>query len=155
MREVDMGFIPKDAHWYLADIVLEHVIEGDPRNVVHVDTHLIEAGSPEQAYEKGTALGRSYQREYANTDGKQVQVISRGLRELNVIHESLEDGAELIYEESFGVPGELREWITPKDQLGAFTPTQAKVGCPNYMPESVMRMLETEGFGREDMEDTV
>jgi hypothetical protein len=42
-----MGFIPKGARWYLADIVLEHIIAGDPRNVVHINTHLVEAGSPE------------------------------------------------------------------------------------------------------------
>jgi hypothetical protein len=53
-----MGFMPKDARWYLADVVLEHTIEGDPRNVVHVNMHLIEADSPEQAYEKAVALGR-------------------------------------------------------------------------------------------------
>jgi len=44
-----MGFVPKDTRWYLADIVLEIIIEDDPRNVVHVNTHLVEAESPEQA----------------------------------------------------------------------------------------------------------
>jgi hypothetical protein len=47
-----MGFIPKDARWYWADLILEFTIEGDDRNVVHINTHLIEADSPEQAYQK-------------------------------------------------------------------------------------------------------
>jgi hypothetical protein len=148
-----MAFIPKDAHWYLADIVLEHRIEDDPRNVVHINTYLIEARSPDQAYEKAVALGREAEQEYLNTDGKQVRVIFRGLRELNVIHEELEDGAELSYAESFGVPEErLREWTPSKEQLGVFAPIRAKKDGPNYMSESVMRMLEDKGFSREDIE---
>jgi hypothetical protein len=91
-----MGFIPKDARWYLAGLVLEHTVEGDPRNVVHVNTHLIEADSPDEAYQKANALGRAGELEYANSDGKQVRVAFRGLRDLDVIHEDLEDGAELF-----------------------------------------------------------
>ncbi|MEO6811834.1 MAG: DUF4288 domain-containing protein, partial [Isosphaeraceae bacterium] len=101
-----MGFIPKDARWYLADIVLEHMIEDDSRNVVHVNTHLVEAESANQAYEKAVALGRNSEQGYINTAGKWVRVVFRGLRELNVIHDSIEDGAELTYSESVGVTEE-------------------------------------------------
>jgi len=144
-----VGFIPKDACWYLADVI----IEDDPRNLVHVNTHLVEAESPEQAYEKALALGRSSEQEYANTDGKQVRVLFRGVRELNVIHDALEDGAELAYSETVGIPEEqLRGWITAKEQLGVFAPIEPKSGCPNYMPKSVMQMLEAKGFSREEVE---
>ena len=147
-----MVFIPKDARWYLAYIILEHIVEGDPRNVVHINTHLIEAESPEQAHEKALALGSGSELEYANTDGKRVRVVFRGLRELNVIHDALEDGVELAYSETVEVPEErLRGWITPKEQLGVFAPIEPNRG-PNYMPESVMQMLEAEGFSREDVE---
>lgn len=146
-----MGFIPKDARWYLADVVLEHRIDGDPENVVHVNTHLVEAGSPDEAYEKALALGRAGVYEYENTDGRTVRVVFRGLRELNVIHEPLEDGAEIMHTEDVGVPDEqLGGWITPKEQLGVFAPIGPKRG-PNYMPESVMQMLESEGVTREDV----
>ena len=148
-----MGFIPKDARWYLADVILEHTVESDPRNVVHVNTHLIEAGSPEQAYGKALALGREAEQEYANTDGKQVRVVFRGLRNLNVIQDTLEDGAELAYSESVSVPEEqLRGWVTPKELMGVFAPIEPKSDDPNYMPESVMQMLEAQGFSREDVE---
>jgi hypothetical protein len=147
-----MGFIPEDARWYLADVVLEHVVEDDPRNLVHVNTHLVMAESPEQAHEKALALGSGAEHEYLNTDGKRVRVVFRGLRELNVIHEALEDGAELAYSETVGVPEEeLRRWIIPKEQLGVFAPIEPKPGAPNYMPESVMQILEAQGFSREDV----
>jgi hypothetical protein len=82
-----------------------------------------------------------------------VRVRFRGLRELNVIHDELGDGAELSYSESVGVPeGQLRTWVTPKGGLAAFAPTRATTDGPNYMPEAVMRMLEAEGFSRADVE---
>jgi hypothetical protein len=40
-----MGYIPTDAKWYLADIVMEITIQGDSRNVVHVNTTLVRADS--------------------------------------------------------------------------------------------------------------
>lgn len=147
-----MGFIPEDARWYLAEIILELVIEGEPRNLVQFNTHLVEADSPDQAYEKTLALGSRAEHEYPNTDGKLVRVVFRGLRELNVIHDALEDGAELAYSETAGVPEEqLCGWITPKEQLAVFAPIEPRTSGPNYMPESVMKMLEAEGFNREDV----
>ena len=138
-----MGYVPNEARWYLADVVLEHRIEGDSRNVVHVNRHLVGAATPEQAYRKALALGRAAEAEYLNTEHKSVRVIFRGLRELNVIHEELEDGAELAYEELVGVAEEqLRRQIQPKRKLGVFAPRRVKAGVPNYMPLSVMRMLQ-------------
>jgi len=149
-----MGSIPIDARWYLADIVLEHSVEGDPRNVVHINTHLVEAESADEAYEKSFDLGRASELEYANTEGRLVRVMFRGLRELDVIHDSLEDGAELSYRESVGVPEErLRDWVISRQQLGVFAPRQSKRDVPNIMPESVMRMLEAEGFDRGEFEE--
>jgi Domain of unknown function (DUF4288) len=148
-----MGFIPEGARWYLADIILELLIEGDPQNVVHINMHLIEAESSEQGYEKALALGRRSEHEYLNTDGKQVRVRFRGLRQLNVIHEELEDGAELTYAESVGVAEEqLRNWIPPKARLAVFAPIQGRSDGPNYMPESVMQMLEAHGVERGELE---
>lgn len=149
-----MGFIPKDARWYLADVVLEHRIDGDAQNVVHVNTYLVEAGCPDEAYQKAMAFGKAGELEYVNTNSRLVRVVFRGLRQLNVIHEPLEDGAELMYSENVGVPEEqLRGWITPKEQLGVFAPIAPK-SSPNYMPESVMQMLEAEGFSREDVKSS-
>jgi hypothetical protein len=90
-----MGYIPKDTKWYLADIVQEITVEGDPRNVVHTNLVLIRADSPEEAYEKAMELGTAGDQSWENADGKRVTFRFRGLRELNVIHDELEHGAEL------------------------------------------------------------
>ncbi len=42
-----MGYIPEDAKWYIAELVMEFQIESDSRNVVHVTIVLIRADSPE------------------------------------------------------------------------------------------------------------
>jgi hypothetical protein len=150
--ENPVGFIPSDARWYLTDVVLEHRIDDEPRNVVHVNTHLVEAGSPEEAYEKALRLGRDSEHEYENTDGRLVRVVFRGLRELNVIHEDLEDGAELMYSEHVGVPEErLREWNRPREKLAVFAPIQDKLSGPNYLPEAFKGFLEEQ---RPDEGDT-
>jgi hypothetical protein len=141
-----LGYIPKGARWYIAGLVLEHIIEGDPRNVVQVNTHLIEADAPDMAYRKANDLGKASEMEFANTDGKRVRVIFRGLRDLDVIHDDLEDGAELFYEEKVGIPDDdLRQWVKPKDELNVFAPKSDKSGGPNYLPETVAKMMEPEG----------
>ena len=73
-----MGFIPQGARWYIADVVLEHKIEDDPRNVVHINSLLVEATSPEEAYDKAMKLGQADETEYPNTAGKPVTVRFRG-----------------------------------------------------------------------------
>jgi hypothetical protein len=70
--------------------VLEHIIEGDSRNVVHVNMHLVEAASPEQAYEKALTLGRDSQAEYANPPLKARPRDFPRLGNLTVIHDALE-----------------------------------------------------------------
>ena len=143
-----MGFIPVDARWYLADVVIEHRLDGDADNLVYVNTHLIEAGSPDVAYDKAVVLGRGEEREYENTDGRLVRVLFRGLRELNVIHEPLEDGAELMYTEDIDVPEEqLREWGRPRERLGVFHPIEARTAGPNCLPAVFGPLVE--GFESE------
>lgn len=147
-----MGHIPDDARWYIADLVFEHTIVDDPRNVVHVNIHLIEANSPEQAYQKAVKLGQAGEQSYINTDDKKVQITFRGLRDLGVIHDDLEDGAELLYEEAVGLTEDnLLRWIKPKDALSVFAPRRARLNVPNYMPKEVMEMLEQEGFQRDEI----
>ncbi len=53
-----MAYIPKDAQWYLADIVIEHRITNEPQNVLHINTTLIQASSPEEAYAHAQTLGQ-------------------------------------------------------------------------------------------------
>lgn len=148
-----MGYIPDDAKWYLADIVVEHKIEDEPRNVIHINTMLVRANLPERAYARALKLGQEAEHEYKNTDGKTVQVVFRGLRDLNVIYDKLRSGAELIYQERIGQTEEqVASLISPKGELGVFEerrkPSKDK---PNYMPGDVMEMLKEAGFGESDI----
>ena len=60
------------------------------------------------------------------------------MRDLNVIHDELEHGAELIYEEKIGLTEqEVGQLVRPKKELGIFQPIVANQG-PNYVSKEVM-----------------
>src|SRR5579862_3490283 len=114
-----MAYIPSDAKWYLAEIVEEIRVESEPENIVHTNTVLVRANSPEEAYESALALGKQSDMTYTNPEGKSVQVRFRGLRDLNVIHGELEHGTELIYDKRTGMSeSELAQWVSTKENLG-------------------------------------
>jgi hypothetical protein len=116
-----MSYIPPDAKWYLAEIVEEFRIESEPDNIVHTNMVLARADSPEEAYQSALALGKESEMTYTNPDGKAVQVYFRGLRDLNVIHDQLEHGAELIYSKRTGMSeSDLAHWVSTKEDLGVF-----------------------------------
>jgi len=118
-----MAFIPEDAKWYLAEVVLEFTIEDDPRNVVHRNLLLVRADSPEEAYRKGMDLGADNEASWENIDGKRVTIRFRGLCYLNVIHDELEHGAELSYREDIAVEeSKIQKWVASKEELGVFRP---------------------------------
>ena len=78
-------------------------------------------------------------------------MVFRGLGELVVIHDELEHGAELAYQERVGLTEEqIRALVIPKVQLGVFAPRKPSAG-PNYMPKSVMDELRKEGFDESDI----
>lgn len=131
-------------HWYLAELILEHRIDGEPRNVVTNNTLLVEADSPEEAWERALDLGREAETVYVNTDDRQVSVRFRGLRELQEIQEDLEHGAELLYSEKVGVPEEvLVEMIPARHELAVFTGGPLpEVDDPNLIPHAVLEEEE-------------
>jgi hypothetical protein len=68
---------------------------------------------------------------------------------LEVIHDDLVDGAELYYEEAVGIPEDvLEQWVKPAKELSVFATRQDKSTGPNYMPETIAKVLE-EGMSRE------
>lgn len=149
-----MAYIPEDAQWYLACIVIEICIEHEPRNVVHINTTLIQANSPEAAFEQAEQLGRAGDMVYENSDGKRVEIRYRGLKDVLVIHDDLEHGAELLYEEYIGISEEkIHSWLTAKTALSVFAPRAANLSSkPNYMPASVMQSLTAQGFTSADLD---
>jgi Domain of unknown function (DUF4288) len=138
---MEMGFIPKDAIWYVADIVEEIRVQGDRRNVVHTNQTLIRADSPTGAYNKAIALGKRGNTTYRNPEGKTVTIRYRGLRGLNVIHEEQEHGAEIGFTREVGV-GEkkIKSWIAPKRKLAVFAPVRPH-GGPDYASAGVIEEL--------------
>ncbi len=133
-----MAYIPKDAEWYIAEIIMEIIVEGDPRNVVHRNLLLINAHSPDEAYERAQDLGREAESEYQNPADKRVVIRFRGLVVLNVIHDKLEHGAELRYSEDIGVPeAKIAELVKSKEQLSAFRAIERSKG-PDYACKEIV-----------------
>ena len=130
--------------WYLADLVIEIQIEDDPRNVVHINTVLVRAESPEEAYSKALALGGQQESTDINTEHKIVKFIFRGLAELEVISNELEHGTEILYSEKIDVPEEqIDKMLSKKEELSVFMPNinQIPINKPNYAPGDIMREL--------------
>ena len=116
----------------------EITVEGDPRNVVHTNLILVRADSPDEACEKAMELGTAGDQSWENIDGKRVTFRFRGLRDLNVIHDNLEHGAELSYSEDIGMDeASIQKWVTPKDELGVFQPTLPSAR-PDYRSRDVI-----------------
>jgi hypothetical protein len=136
-----MGFIPKDAKWYLADIVEEIRVEGDRRNVVHTNLILVRADSPDEAHEKAVAVGKRGNTKYKNPAGKMVAIRFRGLKELSVIHDELEHGSEIAFSRDVGVSEtKIKNWILPKRKLEVFAPIRPHPG-PDYASADVIEMV--------------
>lgn len=136
-----MGYIPKSAKWYLAEIVEQITVDGDPRNVIHTNLVLVRADSPEEAYQKALELGSAGEQAYENIAGKSVTCPFMGLHDLNVIHGELEHGTELIYREDAELDeSAIREWVTPKEGLGVFLPITPSTG-PDYRSRDIVEEI--------------
>ena len=117
-----VAHVPLDARWYLADLVIQMDIEGDDYPLVHINTVLVNATDPEDAFTKAIELGKSEEMTYENTDHRQVRVRFRGLRELLVIYDELEHGAEMMFEERAGLgESEISALTTKKSDLSVFS----------------------------------
>src|ERR1700756_2879238 len=98
-----MGHVPSDVRWFAADLVVEIEVEGDDRNVVHKNLVLVEARSPEEAYQKALQLGHEHEIAYDNPSGKSVRIKFRGLSDLAVVGAELRHGTELRFLEYVAV----------------------------------------------------
>src|SRR5262245_21828693 len=92
-------WMSKDTKWYLAEIVMETTFESVAENLIESNLTLVRADSPEEAYQKALLLGREAELIYDNLDSEIVTVRFCGLRDLYVIYEELEHGAEILYTE--------------------------------------------------------
>jgi len=133
-----MSYVPTNARWYVAELVLEFIVEGDDRNVVHRNLVLVRAESPGSAYDKAVAQGKQSETSYLNPNRNRVSIKFRGIAKLNVIYDELEDGAELLYTEHIGVASEeIEHWIARKEDLSVFCPIR-KTSGPDYSSKDVL-----------------
>lgn len=136
-----MSHIPKNAVWYLANLVERISVAGDPRLVVHRNMHLIRADSPEEAYAKALILGQESETIYLNPAGQQVAIEFVGLAELSVISEPLEDGAELAYTQHVvSSREESEQFVRERNNLAIFAPILPADG-PDYSAKDVVEMM--------------
>ncbi len=135
-----MGHIPHDTEWFTADLIMEIIVHGSEKNVVHRNLRLIRAKLPEEAYEKATKVGRASETSYQNPMGQRVEIHFRGIAKLDAIYEPLEDGAEIAFEELTGISEEeILSMIPPKNRLDAFIPpTPGMKRDPNYSSQAVV-----------------
>jgi Domain of unknown function (DUF4288) len=137
-----VAFIPKDAEWYVAELVEEIQVEDDSRNVVLRNLTLIRADSPEEAYEKALRFGHEGETEYDNPEAKRVRIKFRGISHLDVIHDKLEDGAELSFCSQQGVSQEqIAGMLCPKEKLEVFREIE-KLDGPDFASAEVIQEVE-------------
>ncbi len=138
--------------WYLADLVVSIDVERDERTVVHVNTVLIQADSPESAYQAALELGENENCAYSNPMGDKVTFKFRGLRDLFMIGDVLEHGTEIIYEEKIDVSeSRIEQMLSDKEMLAVFSKS-VKIDKPNYMPKSIYDDIIAASFTKEELE---
>ena len=134
------------SQWYLAELVMEITVADDPRNVIHRNMTLISAQSADEAYDKSLTIGHAGETSYLNPAGKSVSICFRGIADIDRIYDELEDGAELTFHASVGVPeDDVKAMLHPRDRLTAFLHPQRAAG-PDYASAEVIEQAERE-FG--------
>jgi hypothetical protein len=140
-----MAYVPKDAEWFLAQLVEEYRVQGHKRNVVHINYVLIQAKTPAEAYRKAMQLGKRSNNRWMNPNGEEVTHRFLGLRDLDVIHDPLEHGGEIMFYEHVGMSRTaLRKLIRKRNNLEAFLPIGSPGGRPNYSSKEIMDMVAKE-----------
>jgi hypothetical protein len=134
-----MAFIPENAQWFLAQHVEEIPVQRHKRNVVHINYILIQAKNPQEAYRKAIELGKRGNAKYKNPDGETVTIRFLGLRDLDVIHDPLEHGCEIMFSERLGMTrAGIRKLLRKKAELEAFLPIRNRPGRPCYASKEII-----------------
>jgi len=92
--------------WYVVSYLLRFIEIGDPRNddperrfLVWVNTVIVAASRPQEAYEKAAKIARAAAKPYrGGPKGVRVRWVFEGVTEVLPIYEELGDGAEIMWE---------------------------------------------------------
>jgi Domain of unknown function (DUF4288) len=143
-----VGYIPKDAEWYLAELVEELTVADDKRTMVWRNLTLIRANLPDEAYEKALDLGREAETEYLNPAGKLVRIRFRGISFMDVVHDPLEHGAELLFRSDTDLTEEqIEQLLRSKEELTIFQPPRRLEG-PDVASGEIVEELQDRGLSR-------
>jgi hypothetical protein len=127
----------------LADLVVEFRVSGSKRNIVHINHVIIHARSPEVAYARAMAIGKRGTMSYLNPHGKRVTKRFRGLGNLDVIYDPLEDECEIMYQEKMGMSEKgVRKMLRRKRDLEVFRPIGGRRGRPDFSSKEIMDIVE-------------
>ena len=143
--KVQLGSEGKE-RWYLASIIMVITIEGESKNVVHKNLHLIQAESDDIAYAKAIKLGNDSETSYLNSNDQLVDMSFYGLAELEeTIELDIYDGVELTFDEFDDLSlSELEGFVPLKKELSVFS-LRASVSEKNeldYGSKEVRDMVE-------------
>jgi hypothetical protein len=141
-----MGYIPPDAEWYIAELVQELRVPGRRRNHVWINTVLVHASPPEEAYDKSLKLGRDGNHSYKNVYGKKVGCKFHGIRELMVIGDPLEHGCELFFRSKLLDEKGIKRQISKKNNLAVFEQRRRLKGWKTMMPKNIAKELKEKGL---------
>lgn len=131
--------LAKETTWYLAELIVKITVEGDARQVVHKNLMLISGDTPVDAYEAAVSMGNEHSMSYENPHHRQVNIQFVGLSRLVAVHDHLEHGAELIYEEHIGMSDEqVKALVVPKDGLSAFSEITSSASAPDYSSGEIL-----------------
>lgn len=147
-----MSKLPEDARWFYATLIIKIVVEGDPRNVMHANTVLVEARGAEDAYARALELGDGENRDDINPLGKRVTFTFVGVSELDEIGPVLDHGTELFFTEKVGLSDdEIAKRVCSKEELHLFKAKPERVDKPDYASVEIMdevkKLLRGSGAG--------
>jgi hypothetical protein len=118
-----MGFVPEGAKWFLAQILLLTEFEGREESELQISWRLVRADTVDDAYNNAIRHGRERELTYTNIYNEKVTIKFVGLQDLDVIHDPLEDGAELAFEVVENPSSsEIASRSKAKHELSLFTP---------------------------------
>jgi len=110
--------------WYLVEIIekCEPADRAKTNDLRRVTTwgnmHLVKAKSSEEAYDKGMKIGKESEVKYINSDKIEMEWTFVGIGDLLLIHEDIEDGAELMWTNYGDISNKRAErFAKSKDEL--------------------------------------
>lgn len=124
--------------WWIASYIERAVWDDDPdpapnsRCTTWENTIILQAPDREAAYRKAIDLASQQSSAFADESGKRTgHWVFDGLTSLLAIHDKLEDGAEVLWEEHENrTVAKVRSWVKEKHELEAFDDTPAVGDLP-------------------------